>query len=82
MKRAKLNSKRVLVSLVNENKELLFGAFDDSKGVTREAKSKAWQSIASKLGSMKINLISENTDWSYLRDGIWRNMKNMAKNEI
>jgi hypothetical protein len=72
-------SKRPFVQLINEKKDILFGSFDDSKGITKASKAEAWKEINNNMSAVGINLIPPSKDWTYLRDTVWRNIKNGAK---
>jgi len=68
--------------LVLENKEVLFGSFNDSKGITKESKKAKWISIKKKLEALNINLIPSDKDWTHLRDSVWRNMVDNLKKKV
>lgn len=74
--------KEPLAHLINERKEVLFGKFNDSRGITKTTKKEAWIDIHEKLMSLDINLIPPNKDWSYLRDVVWRNMVDSLKKKM
>ena len=59
------------VQFVREKKELLFGNFDDSKGITKAAKRDAWVENSQKLVALGINLIPEGKDWNYCICAMW-----------
>jgi hypothetical protein len=63
------NNKITILSLVYENKEVLFGRF--SEKLTHDMKINKWKEIAEQLKSLGIF----SKDWKYLRDTTWQNFR-------
>jgi hypothetical protein len=44
--------KMPFVIMVRENKEILFGKYDNSKNITKESKKSTWKNILSKMEAL------------------------------
>ncbi len=60
-----------ILEQIQEEKELLTGKFDDSRGRTREMQLKAWQSLYERCISRELPFTRKKHDAKYLRDQIW-----------
>ena len=58
----------VLVDLVHESHELLFGSFDYSNYITKEKKRERWVQIMDIMVGMDMSLVPEGKTWTYIRD--------------
>lgn len=68
------NSDKIyFLSMVKENKDLIFGAFDGSN-ITMEKKKEAWSDIVVNLRARGVTV----KDAVYLRDTTWANLKRAA----
>lgn len=64
--------KEFLLQRINENKDVLFGAFDES--TSRDEKRKVWESIFD--SAIKTGLpFPKEANYAYLRDTFWPNTK-------
>jgi hypothetical protein len=67
--------KVVVVQLIGDNKDVLFGSIKGTK-VSNETKANAWQSIVNICrNTYGFSAVPVDKDWSYLRDTTWSNWK-------
>ena len=59
----------------SENKEFLFGKFDETAGLTKEKRKAKWNTIHSELNSLGYPV---GKDGEYLRDTSFSNLKKRA----
>ena len=65
------DEKVATLSLIRDNKDLLFGAFSNT--ITYEIKENKWKSIYDELKS--IGFLAHIKDYKHLRDVMWQNWK-------
>ena len=59
------DNKLFLLSLIQENKDLLIGSFDIQNGITHEARTKKWQEIFNLVVAHGMTLGDH--DWKHIR---------------
>ena len=74
--------KMPFVLMVKENKEILFGKYDNAKNITKESKKSTWKNIQSQMEALQINIVPADKDWTYMRDVLWRNLIAAAKKKF
>ncbi len=66
-----------ILNKIRENEQILLRKFDDSLGITKESKTKAWQDLFDECQVNKIPFTqgplskTENKNGNYLRDQVW-----------
>ena len=70
--------KLVVVKAIYENKRLLLGDFDDSKGITKNAKQEKWKAIFGQLQAIG-NGYGNQKSYIDLRDTTWKNFRKSFK---
>lgn len=72
---SKKDKKMMILSIIKEKKELLFG--NTSSTLTNKAdKMNEWQNIYFKC--LALGLVREGKDYTYVRDVFWQNLKRTA----
>lgn len=66
-----LDNKIVLLKIIQDNKDVLFGKF--SSTLSHEDKANKWKDITEQCISMGI--INKDRDWKYVRDTTWQNWR-------
>ncbi|XP_063219058.1 uncharacterized protein LOC134529167 [Bacillus rossius redtenbacheri] len=71
-------NKIILLNKIKDSRDILFGAFSDK--LTKQNKMSAWQEIRDFAASLGV--ISENKDWTYVRDVVWQNLKKSTMGKV
>lgn len=64
--------KKLLLQLILQNKDVLFGKFDEAKGQTKERRREAWNGVHAELSSQGYPV---GKDGNYVRDTTFTNLK-------
>ena len=66
------DGKKILLQLILQKKDILFGNFDESKGITKERRREAWNEIHADLSGQGYPV---GKDGNYVRDTTFGNLK-------